>query len=91
VSLRENERLQLRRDALNAPLSESHPDQVLTFNEWCRLNRFSGRTGRRILNGPNPPEVTMLSPKRIGITIGANRRWQAARTRNLNPRRQLTA
>jgi hypothetical protein len=82
VSLYETERPRWRRDALNAPLSESHPDQVLTFNEWCRLNRFSGRTGRRILKGPNPPEVTMLSPKRIGITNAANRRWQAARTRN---------
>jgi hypothetical protein len=35
------------------------------------------------LKGPNPPEVTMLSPRRIGITNGANRRWQAARTRKL--------
>ena len=91
MSLRENERPQSQRHALDAPLSESHPDQVLTFIEWCRLNRFSERTGRRILGGPNPPDVTMLSPRRFGITIGANRRWQAARTRNLNPRRQLTA
>jgi hypothetical protein len=80
--VRENERPQSRRDALDAPLSKSHPDQVLTFIEWCRLNQFSKRTGRRILDGPNPPEVTMLSPRRIGITIAANRRWQAARTRN---------
>jgi hypothetical protein len=83
--VRENERPQSRRHALDAPLSDSHPDQVLTFIEWCRLNRFSERTGRRILDGSDPPDVTMLSARRIGITIAANRRWQAARTRNLNP------
>jgi hypothetical protein len=75
MSLRENERP--RRCALDAPLSESHPDQVLTFFEWCRLNRISERTGRRILAGDDGPKVTMLSARRIGITVGANRRWQA--------------
>lgn len=72
-----------RRGLTVAPFSESHPDQVLTFPEWCRLNRFSERTGRRVLAGEHgpPPKVTMLSPRRIGITIGANRRWQAARAR----------
>jgi hypothetical protein len=48
----------------------NHPDQVLTFIEWCQLNRISERTGRRILRGPNPPDVTMLSPKRFGIATG---------------------
>lgn len=73
MSPRENE----RRYSLDAPLSESHPDQVLTFPEWCRLNRISERTGRRILAGGTGPKVTRLSERRIGITIGANRRWQA--------------
>ncbi len=86
MSLREHERRQRqrRRDLYalaEGPLSESHPDQVLTFFEWCRLNRFSERTGRRILHGPGGPKVTMLSPRRIGITVGANRTWQASRTR----------
>ena len=53
---------------LDAPLSTSHPDQVLTFLEWCRLNRISERTGRRILASDNGPAVTQLTPKRIGIT-----------------------
>ena len=86
--VRENERPQSQRHrralALDALLSDS---RVLTFAEWCQLNSVSKRTGRRILNGPNPPEVTMLSARRIGITIAANRRWQAARTRNPNPHR----
>jgi hypothetical protein len=80
MSLRENE----KRDGA-PPLSESHPDQVLTFAEWCRLNRLSGRTGRRLLQRPDGPEVTDLSPRRIGITIRANRAWQAGRTRNRTP------
>jgi hypothetical protein len=64
-----------------APLSQSHPDQVLTFAEWCALNRLSERTGRRILGSGGGPDVTQLSAKRIGITVGANARWQASRKR----------
>jgi hypothetical protein len=81
------EQPQRRPRAPDAPLSEFHADQVLTFREWCRLNSLSARTGRRVLNGPDPPEVTMLSPRRLGITIGANRRWQTARARKPNRKR----
>jgi hypothetical protein len=69
--------------ALDAPLSVLLDDQVLTFFEWCQLNRFSERTGRRILNGPDGPKVTMLSPRRVGITVGNNRAWQASRARGV--------
>ena len=65
---------------LNAPPSLSD-DQVLTFLEWCALNGISPRTGRRILAGPDPPTVTMLSPRRFGVTVRANRAWQHARAR----------
>jgi hypothetical protein len=77
MTLREYE----RRRMLDAPLSASHDDQVLTFFEWCQLNRISERTGRRILAGPGGPKVTMLSPRRVGITVGNNRRWQQSRER----------
>jgi hypothetical protein len=56
-------------------------DQVLRFAEWCAVNRFSKRTGHRVLAGPNPPIVTKLSAKLIGITRGNNRAWQASRAR----------
>ena len=56
-------------------------DRVLTFNEWCALNGIGKRTGRRILTSGGGPVVTQLSERRIGITVGNNRRWQAARTR----------
>jgi hypothetical protein len=55
--------------------------QVLTFSEWCELNSFSLRTGRRILRSDNHPVVTQLSVQRIGITIAADRAWKATRER----------
>jgi hypothetical protein len=79
MSLRENE--QRNKHALDAPLSPLHDDQVLTFFEWCQLNRISERTGRRILAGPDGPTVTLMSAKRVGITIANNRRWQKSRER----------
>jgi hypothetical protein len=66
---------------LDAPLATSHPNQVLTFWEWCQLNRISTRTGRRILASGNGPVVTQLSPHRVGVTIENNARWQASRAR----------
>jgi hypothetical protein len=56
--------------------------QVLTFFEWCQLNRFSERTGRRILNSGTGPIVTQLSPMRIGITVGNDKAWKASRERS---------
>jgi hypothetical protein len=67
--------------ALAEPLSMLLDGQVLTFHEWCRLGRFSERTGRRILNGGSGPVVTQLSAKRIGITVAADRAWKASRER----------
>jgi hypothetical protein len=56
-------------------------DYVLTFPEWCALNRIGTRSGRRILSGPDGPVVTQLSTNRIGITRRANREWQESRAR----------
>jgi len=56
-------------------------DKVLTFAEWCALNNIGQRSGRRIIGSGNGPVVTQLSERRIGITVGNNRRWQAARAR----------
>jgi hypothetical protein len=55
--------------------------RVLTFAEWCELNSFSLRTGRRILRSGNGPIVTQLSTWRIGVTIGNDRAWKAKRSR----------
>jgi hypothetical protein len=67
--------------ALDAPLTSLSDDQVLSFVEWCALNRLSERNGRRILNGPDGPTVTMLSARRVGIRVADNRAWQQSRTR----------
>ena len=57
-------------------------DRVLTFAEWCALNGIGKRTGRRILTSGSGPVVTQLSERRIGITVGNNRRWQGSRARS---------
>jgi hypothetical protein len=78
---RKNEQPWREQHALDAPFNASHDDQILTLLDWCRLNRISERTGRRILAGPDGPKVTMLSPRRIGITVHANRAWQKSKER----------
>jgi hypothetical protein len=70
-----------RRERAQHVLDHGSDDEVLTFLEWCALNKISERTGQRIIHGPNGPVVTMLAAKRIGITRGNNRRWQASRAR----------
>jgi hypothetical protein len=55
-------------------------NQVLTFRQWCLLNGFSVSTGRRIIER-GEVIVTQLSPRRIGISVGNNRRWQESRAR----------
>ena len=66
---------------LPAPFATNHDDQVLTFLEWCSLNRISERNGRRLLANGEGPAVVRLSPKRIGVTVRENRAWQQARSR----------
>ena len=56
-------------------------DRVLTFAEWCALNKIGQRTGRRIIRSGNGPVVTQLSERRIGITLANNRAWQASKAR----------
>jgi hypothetical protein len=81
-----------KRSALEAPLplllckERLQDQQVLSFRQWCSLNGFSERTGRRILNGESghPPLVTMLTDTRIGITVANNRRWQESRARGVD-------
>jgi hypothetical protein len=71
-----------QRSALDALPPMLNDDQVLTFGQWVALNAISKRTGRRILDSGNGPIITQLSAKRIGITVGNNRRWQEARARS---------
>jgi predicted DNA-binding transcriptional regulator AlpA len=54
---------------------------VLALQEWCEINGISKATGRRILNSGDGPAVVQLSPRRVGVTVAANRQWQATRVR----------
>lgn len=56
-------------------------NRVLTFRQWCELNGVSAATGRRIINAGDGPIITQLSLRRIGVTVGNNRAWQASRAR----------
>jgi hypothetical protein len=84
---RVNKRRSRQREDVQQPVQQQQrpfdEHQVLTVAEWCRLNHIGLRTGRRILAGQfgQPPTIVQLSPKRIGITYGANARWQASRER----------
>lgn len=55
--------------------------RVMSFARWCELNGISPATGRRLLRSGRGPIVTRLSDRRIGITVGNNRRWQESRAR----------
>jgi hypothetical protein len=79
---RDKRRIQPKWSSLDAPLSTTHPDQVLSMHEWARLNRISVRTGRRLIARGEGPVVTKLSPKRIGVTVANNARWQQSRKRS---------
>ena len=68
-------------------VSRARTSQMFTINkscrEWCALNNISPKTGRRILKAPGAPVVTMLTSRRIGITIKSDRDWKATRTRKV--------
>jgi predicted DNA-binding transcriptional regulator AlpA len=54
-------------------------DRVLSFKQWCEINGFSRSTGQRLISAGNGPRFIQLSEKRIGVTVGENRRWQESR------------
>jgi hypothetical protein len=62
-------------------VAERDDRRVMTFGEWCELNAISRETGKRIIKSGRGPTVLQLSPRRIGITIAANRSWQQAMER----------
>ena len=73
--------IQPKWSSLDTPLATLHPNQILSFHEWCQLNRISVRTGRRIIARGEGPVVTQLSPQRIGISVVNNALWQQLRER----------
>jgi hypothetical protein len=74
-------RRRVRKRKTELPFAATHPQQVLSFHQWCLLNDISASTGRRVLVSGEGPVITRVGAKRIGITVGNNAAWQASRER----------
>jgi predicted DNA-binding transcriptional regulator AlpA len=56
--------------------------KVLTLRECAQLNGISWMTLKRLIKAGDGPVIIQLSPKRIGIRVIDNAKWQAARLRS---------
>jgi predicted DNA-binding transcriptional regulator AlpA len=56
--------------------------KVLTVDQWAELIGISRPTAVRLLKAGDGPPTIQLSPRRIGIRVGDNRRWQESRIRS---------
>src|SRR5262245_45620449 len=88
MTVREAERRQRQREQSNPvhdrelELARALDDQrVMTMAQWAQVNGFSVWTGQRLIKAGKGPTVKQISDRRIGVTVGANRAWQAARAR----------
>ena len=77
MTLREAER-QRRQQERDGAVDDQ---RVLTIAQWCEVNGFSLDTGRRLIKAGKGPVITHISDRRIGVTVGNNRRWQQSRER----------
>jgi hypothetical protein len=59
--------------------SAPEDDQVLSFPAWCKANNFSEATGHRLRKAGKGPVFVRISDRRLGVTVGENRRWREAR------------
>jgi predicted DNA-binding transcriptional regulator AlpA len=55
--------------------------KVLTLKEWATLNGFSFMTAKRLIAEGDGPRIIQLSPRRVGVRVIDNARWQEARLR----------
>jgi len=78
VTLREAEQQSHRISERDRALDDQ---RVMTLAQWCEVNGFSWWTGQRLIKAGKGPKILQLSPRRIGITVRANREWQQARER----------
>jgi hypothetical protein len=90
MTLREHERRQRQRENALSPAEQraaslvprtADRDYVMPFAQWCEINGISQPTGRRILARGEGPPILQLSPRRIGIRMSDNLRWQESRVR----------
>ena len=55
--------------------------RVLTIPQFAEVCGFSVWTAQRLLKAGRGPKLTQISDRRIGVTLGNLRRWQATRER----------
>jgi predicted DNA-binding transcriptional regulator AlpA len=56
--------------------------KVLSIRECAALNGISWMTLKRRIKAGDGPQIIQISPKRIGVRVIDNRRWQEARLRS---------
>jgi predicted DNA-binding transcriptional regulator AlpA len=56
--------------------------RVLSLKQWAALNGFSLMTGKRLIKAGQGPTTIQLSPRRVGVRMIDNRRWQESRMRS---------
>jgi len=56
--------------------------RVLTLKECAAMNNLSLLTLKRRIKAGDGPQIIQLSPRRIGVRVIDNARWQAARLRS---------
>ena len=81
MTMREQERTPQQQNNNPALDRVVDDDRVMLFARWCEVNGFSKATGRRLRNTGQGPGFVQLSPRRIGVTVRANREWQKSRER----------
>jgi hypothetical protein len=55
--------------------------RVMTKRQCAEVNGISIWTLERLIKAGKGPVITEISDRRVGVTIGNNRRWQQSRER----------
>jgi hypothetical protein len=76
--LREAERRRLQTEERDRALDDQ---RVMTKRQCAEINSISVWTLDRLIKAGKGPVITQISDRRIGVTIGNNRKWQASRER----------
>ncbi len=67
------------------PRSIERRQSDVGFKMVLSFNNFSKSTGQRLLASGKGPRFVLVSEKRIGVTVGENRRWQQSRQGSVRP------
>ena len=71
------------RSKQRAHFSDTHDQQIFVVRRMLRYQQHQPENRSANLKGDGGPAVTMLTKRRIEISIGNNKIWQASRTRKV--------